>query len=485
MDEKEIKDDKDDINCIKFIPIGNDSKIFATDELIDTDTIKQIKSMTENVAIQHARYMPDCHATSNVCVVGFTSKLTDKIVPSFIGGDIGCGILTYPLGKIEYPFTQKELKMMDVNIRNVIPMGFNDNFTIHSSPVITEKELNLLFSESKIDAEILLEQLKCNEYYKDLFKEQNDNKNQCEKDEEKEPNTYLNIPEYSVEWLETKCKRIFISYDKVLCSLGTLGHSNHYIEINKSKDDIYYVTIHTGSRAFGSKICDYHQGKIVKQKAFDWVRFNKEERKLKKLYKKDKVQYDQKLKQLEDELKEVEKNPVNFLTKDKAIEYYYDMIFATNYAKCNRRVILQEILKILNVPYDSKNIIESVHNYIDFSDFIVRKGSISAHKDQLCIVSLNMRDGILLCKGKGNDDWNFSCAHGAGRALSRNKANNMIKMSKFQADMSGIYSSSVVKECKDEAPDAYKDSNKIIEIIEYTVEIVDRLTPILNIKATT
>jgi tRNA-splicing ligase RtcB len=183
-------------------------------------------------------------------------------------------------------------------------------------------------------------------------------------------------------------------------------------------------------------------------------------------------------------LKEAEKSPANFLTGEKAFDYFYDAILCKCYAQLNRRVILRNILRVLNLEYDEGQIIETIHNYIDFEDFIIRKGAIAARKDQLCIVSLNMKEGILLCKGKGNEDWNYSCAHGLGRTSSRAEAVKRLTMSQFEADMSGVYSSSVVRETLDEAPRAYKDSKMVIQLIEQSVEIIDQLRPILNIKAT-
>ncbi len=139
---------------------------------------------------------------------------------------------------------------------------------------------------------------------------------------------------------------------------------------------------------------------------------------------------------------------------------------------------------MLGCKYDAAQVIESVHNYIDFDRFILHKGAISAAAGELCVVALNMSEGVLLCKGRGAEDWNYSCAHEAGRALSRTEAGRL-KMSKFKDAMSGVYSSSVIKACLDEAPEAYKDSKMIIGAIQETVEIIDQMKPVLNIKAVT
>lgn len=159
------------------------------------------------------------------------------------------------------------------------------------------------------------------------------------------------------------------------------------------------------------------------------------------------------------------------------------MIFAQKFAKLNRKIILKRLLNAINIPYDETNVIESIHNYIDFNDQIMRKGAISAHKDQLCLVSLNMRDGILLCKGKGNEDWNYSSAHGAGRLYTRDVARNKISMKEFKEAMENVYSTSVNTFTVDEAPQSYKDSETIKSLLGDSVEILEQLYPIINIRA--
>ena len=451
---------------LSYTSVGQDGKIFLPKKDLDEDliTFKQIESMVSNPAIHHARVMPDCHAGVG-CVIGFTAQLRDKVVPSWIGVDLGCGILTYPLGKLESEFTQKDFAKIDKNIRENVPMGTSGNFTIHNKESVTKEDIELMCEQSKKDCELFVEA------YKSKF-----------------PDITFEIPpipDFSYEWLHSKCKKVLISFDRVIKSMGSLGGGNHYIEMNISKEGVYYVTIHCGSRSFGRAICGHHQGKITKAQCFNWADYHKEERKLKKLYKKNKEEYEIKRSEMEQKFKEAETNPVNFLMEEKAFDYFYDAILCNQYAKLNRRVILRNILNVLNVKYDDSQIIESVHNYIDFDDFIIRKGAISAQKDKVCIVSLNMRDGIILCKGKGEEDWNFSCAHGAGRNMSRTDCMRQLKMSQFEADMSGIYSSSILRETLDEAPRAYKDSKMIIDIIQQSVEIIEQLRPVLNIKAIT
>ncbi len=171
-----------------------------------------------------------------------------------------------------------------------------------------------------------------------------------------------------------------------------------------------------------------------------------------------------------------------YLEKEAMFDYCIDMVIAQYYAKVNRDTILKIISKKLNILVE--NSFQSVHNFIDFEDFIIRKGAIRSYKNEKMIIPFNMRDGILICEGKSNEDWNCSAPHGAGRVLSRMQAKAMIDMNDFIDSMKGIYSSSICKHTLDEAPQAYKDSKRIEELIEPTANIIDRLKPVLNIKAT-
>jgi len=174
---------------------------------------------------------------------------------------------------------------------------------------------------------------------------------------------------------------------------------------------------------------------------------------------------------------------LEYLEGAELVGYLRDMKAAQEYAELNRHTIARLIIELLPgcVPSDE---IESVHNYINFDDNIIRKGAIQCNKGQLAIVPLNMRDGTFIVEGKGNPDWNYSAPHGAGRVLSRTAAKAKIPMEDFTASMEGIYSQSVVESTLDEAPMAYKDTALIESTISPTAEIIDRLIPLHNIKAT-
>ena len=157
------------------------------------------------------------------------------------------------------------------------------------------------------------------------------------------------------------------------------------------------------------------------------------------------------------------------------------MIFAQQYATWNRETMLESIKDVLKVrKFDE--VINTTHNYVDFKDFIIRKGAISSYKGEKMIIPFNMRDGILVCEGKSNSDFNFSAPHGAGRLMSRSKAKESVDLKDFQRTMKGVYSTSVCKSTLDEAPFAYKSSKMIEEAIEPTATILEKIKPVLNIK---
>jgi tRNA-splicing ligase RtcB len=146
----------------------------------------------------------------------------------------------------------------------------------------------------------------------------------------------------------------------------------------------------------------------------------------------------------------------------------------------NRSIIMKEILKILNVLI--VDVIDTVHNFIDKSDNIIRKGAIRSYEGERMVIPFNMRDGILICEGKSNPDWNYSAPHGAGRVLSRSKAKDVLILKDYEDKMKGIFSTSVNKYTLDEAPEAYKDSKMIEDAITPTARIIDRIIPIHNLK---
>lgn len=428
--------------------------IYLDKFLIDKGTMSQLRKLIVHPATQHMRVMPDCHR-GNGCCVGYTSQLTTKIVPKFIGGDIGCGMISYPFksdGK------SLDLEKIDADIRLKIPMG---------SKQIHPPNLDLISRNRKYLNQIWDKVI--DEAYQFAFKYKQKYKIDIRQ----------YVPDYSWKWYIDKCQQIQTDPQYELLSLGTLGGGNHFIEIGKGNiNDKLYITIHSGSRSMGQKICQYHQQKINDTKYIDRDALQKMEKKLSRQYQ------DKRLYQYLSEYKEKlisQKHP-DYLEDEEAFRYYFDMIFAQNFAQLNRKIMLDLILEILNIKYTEDIEIESIHNYIDFDDFIIRKGAIQAKKDELCLIALNMKEGILLCRGKSNPEWNYSSAHGAGRVINRQEAYQKLSFQKFKDEMNGIYSTSVVKETLDESPMVYRNSEIIKKGLKDTIDIIAEISPIINLK---
>jgi RNA-splicing ligase RtcB len=282
----------------------------------------------------------------------------------------------------------------------------------------------------------------------------------------------------SVAGIEKLCERVDAKVTQVNRSLGTLGGGNHFIEIGKDLNSEYWLTVHSGSRNFGLKIANYYQNLAAKQREHD-------------ICNKMKKEIDDIINSVTPTMREAEiqkvrdkygvGSPKELSWLDDADEYLEAMYLAQHYASFNRAVILSSICKECNLT--SIESIESIHNYIDPADKIIRKGAIRSYKDEYMVIPFNMRDGILICKGKSNPTWNFSAPHGAGRVMSRSIAKRSINLDDFKAQMNGIYSTSVCQGTLDEAPDAYKSAQIIEDAIGPTASIVNRIKPIYNLKA--
>lgn len=263
--------------------------------------------------------------------------------------------------------------------------------------------------------------------------------------------------------------------NRVQLSRGTLGGGNHFIEISKSSDK-YFLLIHSGSRNLGVQVAKYHQDKAIayhKSNTFD----------RKELIEKLKAQGRER--EIESELAKIKPVAFNkelaYLEGDLLSDYFNDMRIAQNFAINNRSSMAQVIIEEMGLKcIDS---FDSIHNYIDIENKILRKGATDARKGVRLVIPLNMRDGAIIAKGKGNPDWNYSAPHGAGRVMSRKRAKELVNLKDFKDSMKGIYSTSVVESTLDESPFAYKEAQEIVDNIHDTVEILDVIKPVYNFKA--
>ena len=261
-------------------------------------------------------------------------------------------------------------------------------------------------------------------------------------------------------------------------SVGTLGGGNHFIELDEDDDKNLYLVIHSGSRNLGKKVCDFYQKKAEKERYYAGqgvvaeliARLKAEGR----------------ARDIQQELKDLprqygQRDPLAYLEGKSFEDYIHDMELCQKFAELNRRAMVRVILEGMGL--DAKAVWQTIHNYIDIEHMILRKGSISAQRGERVIIPMNMRDGSLICVGKGNPDWNYSAPHGAGRLLSRAAANKQIGLEDFRKDMEGIASWSVCASTRDEAPGAYKPTESIMRQIGPTVKVENIIRPVYNYKA--
>lgn len=268
--------------------------------------------------------------------------------------------------------------------------------------------------------------------------------------------------------------------DRAYHSVGTLGGGNHFIEVDVDQNKYIWLVIHTGSRHLGLEVANYYQRLAVR-----YIRSlsNKDEaREIIDRLKREGRPQDIRLELIK--LKNIYESvpkALCWLEGEDTKNYLHDMEITQRFADNNRMAILETICGFMKLHVSE--MFSTIHNYIDTRSMILRKGAISAKKGERVIIPMNMRDGSLICVGKGNPDWNFSAPHGAGRIMSRSEARKSISLDDFKESMNGIWTTSVNTDTLDESPMAYKPIESIINNIGDTVEIIDTIKPIYNFKA--
>ena len=262
-------------------------------------------------------------------------------------------------------------------------------------------------------------------------------------------------------------------------SIATLGGGNHFIEVDIDEDGNKYLVVHSGSRHLGLEVAEYYQ-----KEAYSTLCGNSQRQikamiaKLKAEGKNNKIQAA--IENLKSKQCDIHPD-MAYVEGQLFDDYIHDMKIIQGFAVLNRKAMVEVILKGLNLT--AKDSFTTIHNYIDTDEMILRKGAVSAKKGERLLIPINMRDGSLICTGKGNKDWNCSAPHGAGRLMSRSKAFKTLTMEEFQREMIGIYSTSINRSTLDESPMAYKKLEDIVDNITPTVNIEKRITPIYNFKA--
>ncbi|MBQ1643210.1 MAG: RtcB family protein [Treponema sp.] len=396
------------------------------------NTAKVFTDVVEEKSLQQIKTLCDQEFTSGAkirlmpdvhagagCTIGTTMTIKDKIVPNLVGVDIGCGMETLMIHKDSEAAVNFDPAKLDKVIRKNIPSGFD-----------------------------------IRKFQHDFVEE--------------------------VEW--DKIKGTYNKH-RAKMSLGTLGGGNHFIEADKDEDGNLYIVVHSGSRHAGLEIAEYYQEMAWKQ-----------------LNGRTKADIDAMICRLKEEGRQSEieaqmaamnKQTKTLVPKDLAFvsgylfdDYINDMRIMQHFAMLNRKAMVNTIS--IGLHLKEEEIVDqftTIHNYIDTENMILRKGAVSAQQGEKLLIPINMRDGSLICIGKGNEDWNCSAPHGAGRVMSRTQARKGLSMDEFKAEMSGIWSSTVTKGTLDEAPMAYKTMDDIVANIGPTADIVNVIKPIYNFKA--
>lgn len=368
--------------------IGRYNRALCYTDIVESDAYSQILAVCNREEFKDSviRIMPDVHYGKG-CTIGTTMTLTDKVVPNMVGVDIGCGMLTIELGKIDIDY-----KLFDEVTHN-IPSGKS------------------VWS-------------KCQE---------------------------------SFDLSGLTCYRKLSDISRLERSLGTLGGGNHFIEIDEDDEGNKYLVIHTGSRNLGAQVARYHQ--------LEAVELNRRRNEAKGI-----GRFTSTLPQ-----------DLCYLEGEYMERYIHDLDICQNFAYRNRELIAEKLLSDNSLT--AINSFHTIHNYIDLDKMILRKGSVSADRDEKLLIPINMRDGSLICIGKGNSEWNYSAPHGAGRLFSRSEAAGLFSVDDFEKEMQGIYTTCVSSETLDESPMVYKNIEDIVKHIGPTVEITKIIKPRYNFKS--
>ena len=404
------------------------ARIYAT--IADEATLKQVQTIIDDPIADGMDIclMPDTHA-GNIGPIGLVMSYRNKdgierISPALVGVDIACGMLCINIGKIEIDYS-----LLDEVIRNHVPSGQN----VEDTPIYPHDKIENLYS-------------------------------------------YGNLKD--VDWILRSC--------------GTLGGGNHFLEIDESKEGNKYLVIHTGSRNLGKQVAEHHQRIAIDAGNMQDVEYGKRKGAVIKRCKDEgrTANIEKELLSLKEYCKTFNRNPagIPYLEGADLEKYLHDVEICTEFSKANRRLIAFRILEGLGIvsTYDDMNklsMIETLHNYIDTDQKVIRKGAIRLQKSEKAIIPLSMNEGALLVTGKGSNEYLQSGPHGAGRLLSRTEAKERISMEEYRKSMEGIWSTSISEATLDESPFSYKKLKDIEPMLKDTCTIDEHIRPVYNFKA--
>ena len=425
-----------------------DCKIFTDN--VEEEAVALVQTMLEHSAFtdSHIRIMPYVHMGKGI-TIGFSAPLGRFVNPNHVGVDIGCTVSTMELSTVVPEDKYPEFEQL---IAKVIPTGHS----INDREVINRDEFYAFLTKE-------YQQVMCD------F-----------------PDMVYPVEKNNEEFVSRLLLRIGMNTDIFYRSLPSLGGGNHFLEYGETEDGRGFFTAHCGSRNLGVKVCNYWA-----RKAKDTCKEISDED-LRRVVNEvkascsDRTQWQRLILEAKERVRK-EEYMSEYLSGAYLKGYLSDMVVTQAYARYNHIMIHRLVSQILKEHFGISvvNEIYTTHNYIDFKDHpMLRKGAIRAYTDELCIIPFNMRDGLAICRGKSNPDWNYTAPHGAGRILSRTAAKMQLKMEEFQKTMTNVYSTTVCEGTLDESPMAYKPMDEIVRLIEPTVEILYFVRPKINIKAT-
>ncbi|MHC3380790.1 RtcB family protein [Haloarcula sp. H-GB5] len=478
------------------------ARVMVDDEsLVESGCREQIETLIDHPAFtEPVRIMPDTHWGAGA-PIGFTMPLGERVVPNIVGVDVGCGMAATNLGP-ELPLEDEERER---RVREAVPMGRNVHDyddAVHFVEEFPFERANRVFEQFDTA-------------YAERFGEHIDP-------------VEFDFDGYDEDYFESLCDRVLADQRQgmgyIIKSAGTLGGGNHFVEFGQARESgDYWLVIHSGSRYLGKSVAEYWQstatdrrtiGEIrdqIPEEYVEYLKFDPDTVESRDLYawvtggmgesyiRKDRLRRELDGKEIEDAFDalgqvqdaihssddEDRNTDLDWLEGREAHGYLVDMLFAQQYARWNRELMSDAVCDALDIdPIDPIDRFQSIHNYIDFRDLTIRKGATPARDGQRLLVPFNMADGSIIARGKGNDEYHQTAPHGAGRVMSRRQAHSEVDMDEFAEAMDGIYSESVIKGVRDEAPMAYKDADAILSAIQPTAEVVEYVDAVHNLKAT-
>ena len=478
--------------------------VMGEPDMFDETFVEQVQQIVDHEAFRNpVKVMADGHPGSGA-VIGFTMALGERVVPNTVGVDIGCGVSSASLGVEELPMAYEDA---DERVREAVPFGR----AVHGFK-------GAMHVGNEFPWEVVNDRF---ERFNAAYAERSDREIDLA---EHTPNG-----EYDLDYFKTLCGRVGYDINRAVASAGTLGGGNHFVEIARSeRDGDLRLVLHSGSRGLGLTVANYWQERAVENRRaertrgavdelvsagygpyleFDpdatsdedllsWLQGGKGQ----SFMRKEKIRTDFEGEAIDETFARLKGAIPNrsgdsgsgddgadeelaYLDGSEAHGYFVDMLFCQQYAATNRRRMVELACEALGLPDAPIDVLDSPHNVIDFDDGVIRKGATRVHEGERAVIPFTMQHGSIVIEGTGNDEWNRSSPHGAGRLMSRTQAFEELSIDDYEELMDGIYSTSVTADTLDESPEAYKSPEAIERAMADTATVVDRLLVEHSLKA--